>query len=460
MCINSKNHNLIMKKLFLLLVVAAIFVACGNKNNQKTVALPYVHPEWVYDATIYEVNTRQFTPEGTFNAFAGHLPRLKELGADLLWFMPVQTIGKKERKGTLGSYYSIENYKEVNSEFGTMDDFRYVVKKAHDMGMKVILDWVPNHTSRDHAWITEHPDWYRRDSLGNPVIMYDWTDIAPLDYGKNEMRKAMIDAMMFWVREAGIDGFRCDVAYEVPADFWETAKDSLMTLKPDIFMLAEAEEPKLNESVFDAYYAWDFHHKMNRVAQGKENVDSLRLSLRRMSERFSSHAIPMYFTSNHDENSWNGTEFERMGEAAGTFAVLTYMLPGMPLIYSGQEAGLNRRLQFFEKDSINWTDKGGFTDLYKSLNALKKNNKALLSQERGGKMTELVNDKPESVFSFKRAHEGNEIVCVFNLSKNSVKAVFNETVPDAGFTAFPSAETATPVNEMELAPWEYRIFVK
>ncbi len=446
-----------MKKTIFLLWIVPLLFSCGSKKQEATTS---VHPEWVYDATIYEVNTRQFTPEGTFNAFTAHLPRLKELGVDLLWFMPVQPIGEKDRKGTLGSYYSIRNYTEINPEFGTMDDFITVVKEAHGMGMKVILDWVPNHTSRDHKWITEHSDWYKRDSLGNPVIMYDWTDIAPLDYGKNEMRSAMIDAMMFWVREAGIDGFRCDVAYEIPIDFWETAKDSLITLKPDIFMLAEAEKPELNESVFDTYYAWDFHHKMNMVARGKENVDSLRLSLRRMGERFSSHAIPMYFTSNHDENSWNGTEFERMGEAAGAFAVLTYMLPGMPLIYSGQEAGLNRRLQFFEKDSIDWTDKDGFTGLYRSLNTLKKTNKALLSQERGGKVTEIGNNNPASIFSFKRAHERNEIVCVFNLSKDSVKTVFNEAVPGRGFTAFLSDETVTPVNEMELAPWEYRIFVK
>ncbi|MEA4950320.1 MAG: alpha-amylase family glycosyl hydrolase [Petrimonas sp.] len=442
-----------MKKLFLLLVASTILFACGKPTLT-------VHPEWVYNATIYEVNTRQFTPEGTFNAFAAHLPRLKELGVGILWLMPVQPIGEKDRKGTLGSYYSIKNYTEVNSEFGSMDDLKSVVKQAHDLGLKVILDWVPNHTSRDHTWVTEHSDWYKRDSLGNPIIMYDWTDIAPLDYDKIEMRTAMIDAMMFWVREADIDGFRCDVAYEVPTDFWKTAKDSLKRLKSDIFMLAEAEKPELNESVFDAYYAWDFHHKMNLVAQGKENVDSLRLSLKRMNDRFSPNAIPMYFTSNHDENSWNGTEFERMGEAAKTFAVLTYMLPGIPLIYSGQEVGLNRRLQFFEKDSISWMDNGGFTDLYTSLNAFKKANKALLSQEQDGKMTEIVNDNPASVFSFKRVNEGNEIVCVFNLSKESVKVAFNDEVPGAGFTAFPHAGTATSAKEMELAPWEYRIFAK
>ncbi|MDO5664228.1 MAG: alpha-amylase family glycosyl hydrolase [Bacteroidia bacterium] len=449
-----------MKKLFLLLVASTMLFSCGNKKQTDNQPVTGIHPEWVYGATIYEVNTRQFTPEGTFNAFVTHLPRLKELGVDILWFMPIQTIGEKERKGTLGSYYSIQNYTEVNSEFGSMDDFKNVVKQAHNLGLKVILDWVPNHTSRDHEWITEHPDWYRRDSLGNPIVMYDWTDIAPLDYEKTEMRSAMLNAMMFWIRETDIDGFRCDVAYEVPTDFWETAKDSLIALKSDIFMLAEAEKPELNESIFNAFYAWDFHHKMNMVAQGKEPVDSLRLSLKRLNNRFSPNAIPLFFTSNHDENSWNGTEFERMGDAAKTFAVLTYMLPGIPLIYNGQEAGLNRRLAFFEKDSIDWTDKANFAELYKSLNALKKANKALLSQERSGEITEIVNDKPANVFSFKRENEGSEIVCVFNLSKNSVKVVFGEEVPGTSFSAFPNAEAAIPVKEMELKPWEYKVFYK
>lgn len=450
-----------MKKLFLLISAALVLASCGNKKETKTETVAEsIHPEWVYNAVIYEVNTRQYTPEGTFTAFASHLPRLNELGVDILWFMPIQPIGEKDRKGTLGSYYSIKDYTGVNSEFGTLDDFRNVVKQAHDLDMKVILDWVGNHTARDAKWTETNPDWYKRDSLGNITVMYDWTDIGPVDYDKPDMRAAMVDAMMFWVREADIDGFRCDVAGEVPTDFWEVAVDSLKSLKPDIFMLAEAEKPELNESVFDAYYAWDFHHKMNMVAQGKENADSLRLSLERMNTRFSPEAIPMYFTSNHDENSWNGTEFERMGDAAKTFAALTYMLPGTPLIYSGQEAGLSRRLQFFEKDSIGWEDADGFTDFYKSLNALKKSNKALQSQERDGEMTEIGNNNPQQVLSFKRTNDGNEVVCVFNLSKDAVKVAFTEDFPGAGFTAFPDSSAAVSAKEMELKPWEYRIFSK
>ena len=457
----------VMKKRFslkylLFVALAILLISCVNQSSgqKEEPAVKSMHPEWVYNAVIYEANTRQYSPEGSFRAFAEHLPRLKELGVDILWFMPIQPIGEKDRKGTLGSYYSIRDYTGVNSEFGTLEDFKAVVKRAQDLDMKVILDWVANHTSRDAVWVEEHPEWYVRDSLGNLNVLYDWTDIAQLDYSQPQMRAAMIDAMMFWIRETDIDGFRCDVAGEIPTDFWIAVKDSLTALKPDIFLLAEAEKPELNESVFDAYYAWDFHHKMNRVAQGKENVDSLRASFARMSDRFASHAIPMFFTSNHDENSWNGTEFERMGEAVRSFAVLTYMLPGMPLIYSGQEAGLNRRLAFFEKDLIDWSDPEGFGNFYRELNAFKKQHPALQAPEKDGKMTEINNDQPKKVWSFKRTNEGDEVVCLFNFSRKRVKVAFTEMIPGEGYVSFPDSAEVEAVKELYLNPWEYRIFYK
>lgn len=451
-----------MKKIILFSVTLAILLSCGNRKDHQQAANSSgsVHPEWAYNAVIYEVNTRQYTPEGTFRAFSEQLPGLKELGVDILWLMPVQPIGEKDRKGSLGSYYSIRDYTGVNSEFGTLDDFRAMVQEAQELGMKVILDWVANHTSRDADWVETHPDWYVRDSLGNLNIMYDWTDIAQVDYSKPEMRTAMIEAMMFWVRETDIDGFRCDVAGEIPTDFWEAAKDSLTALKPGLFLLAEAEKPELNESVFDAFYAWDFHHRMNLVAQGKENVDSLRHSLDRMMDRFSPNAIPMYFTSNHDENSWNGTEFERMGDAARSFAALTYMLPGMPLIYSGQEVGLDHRLAFFEKDSISWVDDRGFIDFYSDLNRFKKMNKALSAQEREGEMTEIDNDQPTRVWSFRRMNEGDEVVCLFNFSQEPVKVSFTEMMPGEGYVSFPDSAVVPAVKELDLKPWEYRIYYK
>ena len=448
-------------KLLTLILVGLLTISCVNQSAKQDEPINKgAHPEWVYDAVIYEVNTRQFTPEGTFKAFANHLPRLQELGVDILWFMPIQTIGEKDRKGSLGSYYSIKDYIEVNSEFGTLDDFKEVVETAQSMGMKVILDWVANHTSRDAVWVNEHPEWYVRDSLGDLNVMYDWTDIAQLDYSIPEMREEMIESMMFWVEETGINGFRCDVAGELPTDFWEVAKDSLMKIESDLFFLAEAEKPELNESVFDAYYAWDFHHKMNSVAQGKEPVDSLRVSLERMLNNFPKHAIPMYFTSNHDENSWNGTEFERMGDAVQTFAALTYVLPGMPLIYNGQEAGLNKRLEFFEKDLIDFSDNDDFTGFYKMLNSLKKQHPALQSQERDGNMSEISNNHPQKVWSFKRSKGESEVVAIFNLSRDSLDVTLEEDFKSVNYVSMHDSTDVEITGEVALQPWEYKILYR
>jgi glycosidase len=423
-------------------ICGLLFASCGAPEQQAL-----QHPAWSRNAVIYEVNVRQYTPEGTFSAFATHLPRLKDLGVDILWFMPIHPIGVEERKGPLGSYYSVRDYKAVNPEFGTLDDFKKVVEQAHDMGFKVIIDWVANHTSRDAQWI-DNEGWYLKDSTGRIKMLYDWTDVAELNYDNTDMRRAMTDAMLFWVKEAHIDGFRCDVAVEVPVDFWESTVDEIKAVKPDLFMLAEAEEPALQQKAFDMYYAWDFHAMMNKVAQGKENVDALRDSWQRMNNRFPSFSIPMFFTSNHDENSWNGTEFERMGDAAKTFAALTYILPGMPLIYNGQEVGFNRRLEFFTKDEIDWTDNGDYFTFYKTLNQLRKNNPALHSYPKGGALQEITNSVPASVFACERAVEGNKVVAVFNLSDATQQVAFeNTTVEDLQ-------------NGLTLQPWEYKIYVK
>ena len=397
------------------------------------------HPNWCADAVIYEVNVRQYTPEGTFEAFAAQLPRLKDLGVDILWLMPIHPIGTLERKGTLGSYYAVKDYKAVNPEFGTLDDFIRMVNKAHGMGFKVIIDWVPNHTSPDAVW-SVHKDWYLTDSTGQFIIQYDWTDIAQLDYNNPEMRLAMIDAMLYWVKETRIDGFRCDVAWNVPVEFWEAAVKELKAVNPDLFMLAEAEEPPLQQKAFHVYYAWHLHSVMNRIAQGQADVHELRRALDSMNRRFPTYTIPMLFTSNHDENSWQGTEFERMGEAARTFAALTYLLPGMPLIYNGQEAGFNRRLAFFEKDEIDWSDPLDFTSFYRDLNRLRKANPALFSQEQGGLLVEIKNSAPEAVFSFERQVKGSKVTAIFNLTGKARPHVTIEGYP-----------------EVDLQPWEYKI---
>jgi len=330
----------------LLLIVFLILM------NFKNIA-QNVTPEWAKNATIYEVNIRQFTPEGTFKAFETHLPRLKKMGVDILWLMPIHPIGVENRKGSLGSYYAISDYKAVNPEFGTLNDFKQLVKSAQALDMKIIIDWVANHSSPDNVWVKQgHKDWYTLDSLGRlqPTIGTDWWDVADLNYDNKEMRKEMISSMKYWLTEANIDGFRCDVASWVPIDFWVDARKELDATKK-VFMLAEAEEVEMHKA-FDMTYGWNLHHIMNDVAKGKKDVTAFYNYAK--DNKHPKSAYRMNFTSNHDENSWNGTEMERMGESRFAFAVFAATFEGMPLVYNGQETSLDRTLKFFEKDSIDW----------------------------------------------------------------------------------------------------------
>jgi cyclomaltodextrinase / maltogenic alpha-amylase / neopullulanase len=285
-----------------------------------------VHPSWSYNKTIYEVNIRQYTKSGTFKDFEKHLPELKEMGVGILWLMPINPIGEKNRKGTLGSYYSVKDYLAVNPEFGTMEDFKNLVKKIHSLGMHVIIDWVANHTSWDNNLTIEHPDFYKKDSTGNFISpVKDWTDAIALNYNNKELWGYMINALKFWVGKCGVDGFRCDVADMVPTPFWNKARKELNKIKP-VFMLAEAEKPELQVKAFDMTYSWDVYKLMNNIAQGKESPSAFNSYFKTESERFSANDFRMRFTTNHDENSWNGTEFERLGDAASTFAAFTFVI--------------------------------------------------------------------------------------------------------------------------------------
>jgi glycosidase len=324
---------------------------------------PIQHLAWSQSANIYEVNIRQYTQEGTFKAFAKHLPRLKAMGVDILWLMPVQPIGEKNRKGTLGSYYAVRDYTAINPEFGNLDDFKALVKQAHGMGMKVIIDWVANHSAFDNPWTIEHKDWYLKDAKGEifPVTYTDgaepeyWTDVTGFDWTQKGLWKGMTDAMLFWVRETDIDGFRCDVAGKVPTPFWNQARDALDAVKP-MFMLAEADKPDLQEHAFDMSYGWDTKDIFKDIAKGKADARTLKTFLEHPPKAFPPGAYRMRFTSNHDENSWAGSDTELYGPAFKAMAVLAATLPGMPLIYGGQESGLDKRIEFFEKDPIEWKD--------------------------------------------------------------------------------------------------------
>lgn len=426
----------------------------GNKTTR--------HPEWAKNAVIYEVNVRQYTPEGTFKAFESQLPRLKAMGVGILWLMPVNPIGVVNRKGSLGSYYAVKDYLAINPEYGAKDDLKELVKKAHELGMHVIIDWVANHTSWDNNLITEHPDWYKHDSVTGKIIppVPDWTDVAGLNYKKKELREYMTNALIYWVKEADIDGFRCDVAGMLPISFWNSAVPKIKAVKP-VFMLAEWETPEMHDTAFDMTYSWDIYHLMNEIAQGKKTADQLDTILKKEASRYPVDAYRMRFTTNHDENSWNGTEFTRLGDAVKTFAVLCFTMPGMPLIYSGQESAFNRSLKFFDKDLIDW-DSYSLAGFYTSLDDLKKENAALSAGSDGGKMIKVASDNDKNIYSFIRKKDNNTVFVILNLSNQEQTATLKgDSFPGEYKSLFENNEIKidSPLS-VTLKPWEYRVYYK
>ena len=417
-------------------------------------------PDWSYNKAIYEVNVRQYSNEGTFKAFDKHLPRLKELGADILWFMPINPIGGKNRKGTLGSYYSVKNYKEVNPEFGSLDEFKSMVNLAHKMGMYVIIDWVANHTAWDNPWIEEHPDFYSTDSTGNIISPNpDWADVADLNYENKELWSEMIDALKFWVEECYIDGYRCDVAGMVPIEFWIEARTELEKNKK-LFMLAEWDTPEIHKA-FDMSYDWGVFKTLNGIAKGEKTVVDLIEHLQKDEKEFPESAFRMQFTSNHDENSWNGTVFERLGDGAEAFAVLSCLVPDMPLVYTGQEAGNIKRLSFFEKDPVEWKDYK-FFNIYSKLFQLKKTNKALYNGDRGGQIIFITSSNKENIIAFSRSSGANKILAVFNLSKKIIEFdLTGETLKGSYKNLFTGKlESFSSKESFKFRPWEYKVYIK
>lgn len=475
-----------MKKIFYALgmIGALLFSACGGKGNaNKPIAeerdstfTSLKHPEWSRNAVIYEVNLRQYTDSGTVTAFAKELPRLKDLGVDILWFMPIHPISKQDRKGTLGSYYAVADYTAFNPEFGTIEQFKDVVKQAHQQGMKVILDWVPNHSGRDNKWVTEHPDWYEKDSLGNMKGIYDWTDVYVFDYANKEMRKGMIDAMKFWLTDVDVDGFRCDVAGEVPTDFWDEAHPQLQAVKEDVFMLAEASKPELQKNGFDMGYNWPMKDLFSAIAatagqytfKGSDGnvrefpethavaIDSLA---KQQAEEYPKDTYLMNMVTNHDLNSWEGTEFERLGNLTDAFAVLSYTLPGMPLIYTGQETGMNRAFEFFEKDKApSWEPRNAYFTFYQNLNRLKHTEHALAAGLEGGEMVSYATASPDLIV-FSREKDNSKVVVLANLGKENTEVKFSGKTPkvDGMINFFTEEDAQLPAT---LAPGQYLVFIK
>lgn len=464
-----------INKLYFLIFVMAISCQDKTKNYNNETSKgdieelyqphDYVnlnHPDWSKNVALYQLNTRQFTKDGTFKSAQKQLPRLKELGIDIIWLMPIHSIGEKNRKGSLGSPYSVKDYYSVNPEFGNLQDLKEFVNSAHELGMYVILDWVANHTAWDNLLVEEHPEWYEKDYNGNfrPTPWWDWHDIIDLDYTKPELRRYMTEALKYWVKEVDIDGYRCDVAGFIPVEFWDTARKELDKIKP-VFMLAEWESRDLHAKAFDMTYAWSWNETVHKICTGKADVNGLYIYYSWNESAFPKNSMRMTFVSNHDKNAWEGTMWEQFGDGLEAAIVLSVVGEGVPLIYNGQEAGNKKRLEFFEKDPIQWQEHS-IGDLYKSLFALMKNNSALWHAKWGSTMIKIPNNNESKVFSFVRQNKKDKVFAVFNFSDTNSSVKFGETLYYGNYREFNSDKTVelTKNSEIELKPWGYKVYVK
>ena len=435
-----------------------------TKKNKTGMLNRFKPVDWSHNTNIYEVNVRQYTVEGTFNAFAQSLPALKEMGVKTLWFMPITPIAQKKMKGLMGSYYACSDYISINPEFGSLDDFKNLVKQAHEMGFKIILDWVANHTGWDHLWTKEHPEYFLKDSATNDFkIASGMDDIIELDYKNPALRQAMKDAMKFWVTECDIDGFRCDLAFWVELDFWKEARKELDAVKP-LFWLGEFDElekPEYGEA-FDASYAWTWMHKTEDFYKKQESLDTLLMVLKKYDDLGDS-TMRAWFTTNHDENSWNGTEYEKYGEMAKALAVFSATWNGVPLLYSGQELPNLKRLKFFEKDVIAWTSTNKLNDFYKVLLQLKTNNPALRNGDPAVQTFRIKTSDAKNIFAYLRKNGGKEVLVVLNLSgqKDLHFDILDSNVTGIYTNVFSGAANDFTTNKsFEMQGWEYLVYEK
>jgi cyclomaltodextrinase len=452
-------------KRFFLFVLAVFFtVSCSQPtdNTKTTVESKELTapptPKWAKNATIYELNIRQYSPEGTFNKVTEDLKRIKDLGVDIIWLMPIHPIGEMNRKGSMGSYYAVKDYKGLNPEFGSPENFKNLVNEIHKLEMKVIIDWVANHSAPDNPWVESNPEWYTFDSLGvvQPPAGTDWWDTADLNYEVESLHYAMIDAMAFWVKEFDIDGFRCDVASYVPTEFWNKARNELEKIK-NIFMLAEAEFPEQHDIAFDACYGWEFLHIMNGIAEGSKTIDSIDVYLNKTYQEFPEHTTKMYFTTNHDENSWNGTVHERYGKSHMAYFALAATLNGMPLIYSGQELGMDKALRFFEKDTIDWNLRPELVPEYTAFMQLRRSEPALANHPFGAKPERLQTNANDKIYAFKRELDGNGVLVLINLFDEDINFSADFTF-GVDFTDFMTNRVEALGSTMTLPKHSYRVF--
>jgi glycosidase len=458
-----------MRHFFFLFLAVGFLSSCSNtadtnnspdsaKNVNKDTATVNGHPAWIMQGNIYEVNIRQYTPEGTFKAFEANLQRLKDMGVQTLWFMPVNPISVIGRKGALGSYYAISNYTAINPEYGTMDDWKSLVKKIHSIGMKVIIDWVPNHTGADHPWLTAHPDFYELDSVTHqPLSPFDWTDVRQLNFKNKQMQDSMLTALKFWIAETDIDGYRVDHVEEFQKEFWNRCIPELQKMK-NIFLLAESNAPFVHQVGFDASYPWEEFNMMKLIDKGLRPAFALDSVLHKIDSGYAQNSIRMYFTSNHDENSWNKADYGTMpGASHAPFAVLTQTLArSVPLIYSGQEEPFLDSVSFFYKDTIAF---GKFerANFYKTLLNLRKSNPALAAD---ASFKKLRTSNDAVIYAFERGSGSNKVLVILNLSKTAQEFTWIDQPSQKEWSNI-FLMNIEPVDKgFGIEPWGYAVYEK
>lgn len=404
---------------YVLLITLLALPACSPPATVVTENEARNLPAPLTETVLYELYVRSFTPEGTFRAIIPRLAELRSLGVTTIWLMPIHPVGEIERKGTLGSPYSIVDYRAINPEFGTMEDFQALLEAVHAEGMHLILDLVANHTAWDHRWVTENPDWYLTDDEG--TITHppgtDWYDVAALDFSRPEVRAAMLDEMRFWVEEVGIDGYRADVAELVPEDFWTEAIAELRAIRP-VLMLAEGHVPSLHEAGFDLTYSWDSYHAMKLVWQGAP-ADTLAQIASREEAAYPPNGR-LRFTTNHDETAWDASPLELFDGTAGAqaAAVIVATLPGVPLIYNGQEVGDPQQLPLFEQVAIDWDADPQMRAFYEDLLARRAASRAL----QRGAFEPIDHELGRDVLAFRRV-AGDAVATVVVNVRNAAAVV-------------------------------------
>jgi glycosidase len=422
-----------MKKIYLMALVA---LACNDNSlpepvvvpegpdEPKQYGVPFAAVPDPQKVVLYEVNIRAFSESGDFQGVTDKLDHIKSLGFNTIWLMPIHPVGQLRSAGGLGSPYAVKDYLKVNPEFGDLEKLRALVQGAHERNMAVIIDWVANHTSWDNEWMSD-VTWYTRDDKGVPIIPpgTNWQDVAELNFNNNDMRKAMIHAMKYWVMEANIDGFRCDAVDFVPSDFWKAALDELKSVpNRKLILLAEGGMQENFAAGFQMNYAWDFYNNIKQVYENNRSVNSIFTTHQDEYNKIPPGAIKLRYTSNHDLSAWEATPIEVFGSKAGALSasVITIFISAAPLLYSSQEVGQEQKLPFFTKEPIQWSQNSDMVESFKKVFAIYNESGAFTA----GTLQSFPND---DVAMFKRVQGSDEYLIVVN-----VRAVTKEVPLPAG----------------------------